>query len=68
MNQVKIPQGDSKVKVELTVKEVMALSGIHFHGNHSVEIAARKKLNEALESAYRIDGADGKSGAEQVVN
>ncbi|RXZ84131.1 hypothetical protein EBB07_03340 [Paenibacillaceae bacterium] len=52
---VKIPQGDQKVTVELTVKEMMALSGVRFHGNHAVEVAARKKLNDALEGTYEIE-------------
>ena len=44
--QVKIPQGDEKVMVELTRKELMALAGIRFYGNHNIEVSARKKLNE----------------------
>jgi hypothetical protein len=55
MNEIKIPQGDSKVKVELTVKEIMALAGIRFRDNHKVEVAARKKLNEALETTYDLE-------------
>ncbi|CAM4458601.1 hypothetical protein [Paenibacillus tarimensis] len=55
MNQVKIPQGDAKVKVELTVKELMALTGVRFHDNHTMKAAARKKLNEALEETYEIE-------------
>ncbi|MFF2481875.1 hypothetical protein [Paenibacillus sp. NPDC058071] len=51
----KIPHGDEKVTVELTVKEAMALSGIRFHNNHHVEVSARKKLNEVLEGTYEID-------------
>ncbi|MFC0396109.1 hypothetical protein [Paenibacillus mendelii] len=57
--QVKIPQGDSKVTVELTIKEVMALAGIRFHGNHNIEISARKKLNEALEESYEFENEQG---------
>ncbi|GGG04599.1 hypothetical protein [Paenibacillus abyssi] len=52
---VKIPQGDEKVTVQLTVKELMALAGVRFHGNHSLEVAARKKLNEVLEETYHIE-------------
>ncbi|HUC93445.1 MAG TPA: hypothetical protein VMS09_15725 [Paenibacillus sp.] len=55
MNSVKIPQGDAKVKVELTVKELMALTGVRFHENHKVEVAARKKLNEVLEDTYHLE-------------
>jgi hypothetical protein len=62
MNEaVKIPQGDQKVTVELTVKELMALAGLRFHNNHDVEIAAKKKINEAIESTYEIEKA-GKHG------
>lgn len=49
---VRIPQGDDTVKVELTVKEVMALSGIKFHNNHSIEVSAKKKLNSVLQGQY----------------
>ncbi|MFC4776864.1 hypothetical protein ACFO9Q_08730 [Paenibacillus sp. GCM10023252] len=52
---VKIPHGDDKLNVELTVKEVMALAGIRFHGNHSLEVSARKKLNSALVETYEKD-------------
>jgi len=51
----KIPHGDDKVTVELTVKELMALTGVRFHDNHSVKISARQKLNEVLEETYEID-------------
>jgi len=54
MNQVKIPQGDAKVTVELTVKELMALTGVRFRENHKLEVEARKKLNEALEGTFDI--------------
>ncbi|MFC4103308.1 hypothetical protein [Paenibacillus xanthanilyticus] len=56
--QVKIPQGDQKVTVELTMKELMALAGIRFHGNHNVEVSARKKLNSVLEEKYEIEGGN----------
>ncbi|WP_028560414.1 hypothetical protein [Paenibacillus pinihumi] len=52
---VKIPQGEEKVTVQLTVKELMALSGIRFHGNHKLEIEARKKLNDALNETFDIE-------------
>ncbi|MGO4537187.1 hypothetical protein [Paenibacillus sp. 2TAB19] len=54
MSTTKIPHGNDKVTVELTVKELMALTGVRFHDNHSVEISARKKLNEVLEGTYEI--------------
>lgn len=55
MNQVKIPNGDEKVKVELTVKELLALAGQRFHEDKDVEISARRKLNEALEDKYSLE-------------
>ncbi|MDQ0061012.1 hypothetical protein [Paenibacillus harenae] len=54
MSTTKIPHGNDKVTVELTVKELMALTGVRFYNNHSVEISARKKLNEVLEGTYEI--------------
>jgi len=53
--QVKIPQGDEKVTIQLTRKEMMALAGIRFHGNHNIEVSARKKLNEALVESIESD-------------
>jgi len=41
-NVTKILRGDDTVTVELTVKELMALTGVSFHNNHGVEISARK--------------------------
>lgn len=49
---VRIPQGDATVKVELTVKEAMALAGAKFPNNHSIEVSARKKLNLVIEDQY----------------
>ncbi|QAY66709.1 hypothetical protein [Paenibacillus protaetiae] len=54
----KIPHGEETVTVELTVKELMALAGIRFHGNHTIEVSARKKLNEAIEEKFDIERAD----------
>lgn len=53
--QAKIPYGDDKITVELTVKEMMALTGVRFHNNHSIEISARKKLNNVLLETYERD-------------
>jgi len=49
---VRIPQGDDTVKVELTVKEILALAGAKFPNNHHIEISARKKLNSVIEGHY----------------
>ncbi|GGG77011.1 hypothetical protein [Paenibacillus radicis (ex Gao et al. 2016)] len=51
----KIPHGDEKVTVELTVKELMVLSGVRFPNNHLLEVSARKKLNEVLEETFEIE-------------
>jgi hypothetical protein len=55
MSSVKIPRGDDKITVELTVKELMALAGIRFHGDHRLEIDARKKLNSVLSGTYELE-------------
>jgi len=55
---LKIPQGDVTVTIELTVKELMALTGVRFQDNNTISAAARKKLIDALEGTYSI-GADG---------
>ncbi|XID93193.1 hypothetical protein ACF3MZ_01240 [Paenibacillaceae bacterium WGS1546] len=52
---VRIPQGDDTVKVELTVKEILALAGAKFPNNHSLEISAKKKLNSVIEEHYIED-------------
>ncbi len=49
---IRIPQGDDTVKIELTVKEAMALAGIKFHNNHKIEVSAKKKLNHIIEDHY----------------
>lgn len=49
---VRIPQGDDTIKIELTMKEAMALAGIKFHNNHKIEISAKKKLNHMIEEHY----------------
>ncbi len=51
----RIPNGDERVTVELTIKELMALTGVRFHNNHGVEVSARKKINEVLAEAYERD-------------
>ncbi|MFC4304914.1 hypothetical protein [Cohnella boryungensis] len=53
---VRIPQGDDTVKIELTVKEVLALAGAKFPNNHGIEISARKKLNSVIQGHYMEDG------------
>lgn len=48
MNEVKIPHGDEKIQVELTVKEALALSGIRFNQKPQIMLDARKKLQHTL--------------------
>jgi hypothetical protein len=55
MEQLKIPNGNEKVTVELTVKELLALAGQKFPQDKSVEISARRKLNEVLEDTYSLE-------------
>ncbi|REK75714.1 hypothetical protein [Paenibacillus paeoniae] len=68
MNLTKIPNGDEKVTVELTVKELMALAGVHFHANHDVKVSARRKLNMVLEDAWEKDGRDNAPISYQFLN
>jgi len=55
MDQLKIPNGDEKVTVELTVKELLALAGQKFPLDRNVEISARRKLNMVLEDTYSLE-------------
>ncbi|MCR2802376.1 hypothetical protein [Paenibacillus soyae] len=68
MNLTKIPNGDEKVTVELTVKELMALAGVHFHSNHDVKVSARKKLNMVLADTSAQDGKQNTSISYQFLN
>ena len=47
--------------IQLTRKEMMALAGIRFYGNHNIEVSARKKLNEVRWKTYASDSAQGNS-------
>ncbi len=46
---VKIPNGEEQITVQLTIKEIMALSGVRFQEDRSIERSARKKLQLAIE-------------------
>jgi hypothetical protein len=49
-SQVRIPQGDDKITVELTVKEAMALStGVRFNQNRKLKSDAQTKIRLSLE-------------------
>jgi hypothetical protein len=49
-SQVKIPKGDEKITIELTVKEAIALTGTRFYDQPEVMFEARKKLKHKLDS------------------
>ncbi|MCR8657888.1 hypothetical protein [Paenibacillus endoradicis] len=57
MNMTKIPQGDELLTVELTVKELIALTGVRFNDNNSLKVSAHKKLNSALEQTMNKEGS-----------
>ncbi|OCT11919.1 hypothetical protein A8709_29085 [Paenibacillus pectinilyticus] len=46
---VQIPQGEEIIRVEMTVKEALALTGAKFNANHKLETDAIKKLKQSLE-------------------
>ncbi|CAM3666289.1 hypothetical protein [Marinicrinis lubricantis] len=48
-SQVKVPKGDEKITIELTVKEAIALTGVRFNGEPQLKRAATKKLMEQLD-------------------
>ncbi|GIP17089.1 hypothetical protein J40TS1_27310 [Paenibacillus montaniterrae] len=58
MEKTKIPHGDEVVTVELTVKELIALTGVRLYDNNSSKISAYKKLNHTLEKAWSADKED----------
>jgi len=47
-NNVQIPQGEEIIRVEMTVKEALALTGTKFNQNHKLETDAIKKLKRSL--------------------
>ncbi len=49
-NQLNIPQGNDQIAVQLTVKELLALSGERFYQDHKLLIEARKKLRQQIEN------------------
>lgn len=54
MTQVKIPHGEEKITVELTVKEAIALTGIRFNSEPKMLFDARKKLKESIEQKNNV--------------
>jgi len=53
MDSTKIPHGDQVLTVELTVKELIALTGVRFNHNHAVKASAHKKLKSALKQTFQ---------------
>ena len=58
MEKTKIPNGDEVVTVELTVKELIALTGVRLYDNNYSKISAYKKLNSTLEQAWKSEKSD----------
>ncbi|UHA72241.1 hypothetical protein [Paenibacillus sp. 481] len=52
---VRIPHGEQTIKVELTVKEAMALMGQRFHEHPSLKSDARRKVAEQIDRLYGIE-------------
>ncbi|UJF31643.1 hypothetical protein [Paenibacillus hexagrammi] len=48
-NTLHIPQGEEIIRIEMTVKEALALTGAKFPQNHKLETDAVKKLKQSLE-------------------
>jgi hypothetical protein len=44
------PQGEELIRVEMTVKEALALSGAKFPLNHKLETEAIRKLKQSIEN------------------
>ncbi|MCZ8523937.1 MULTISPECIES: hypothetical protein [Paenibacillus] len=58
MNNSRIPNGEQRIMVELSVKEAMALaSGVHFHAQPQIAADARKRVRSKLET-YLLPKAD----------
>ena len=47
-NFVQIPHGEEIIRIEMTVKEALALTGTKFNQNHKIETDAIKKLKQSL--------------------
>ncbi|WP_170295601.1 hypothetical protein [Chengkuizengella sediminis] len=53
MNEVKVPKGDEKITVELTMKEAIALTGIRFNQQPELKTEAKKKLMRIIEESKK---------------
>lgn len=61
MSKTKVPQGDELVTVELTVKELIALTGVRFNEDRQIKINAYKKLNSVLDQSFNYDQSSNSS-------
>jgi hypothetical protein len=48
-SNIKIPNSNENITVNLTVKEILSLSGDKFNQDHSTLVQARKKIKQQLE-------------------
>ncbi|WP_201763519.1 hypothetical protein [Chengkuizengella marina] len=53
MNEVKVPKGNEKITVELTLKEAIALTGIRFNQQPELKTVAKKKLMRTIEESKK---------------
>lgn len=60
MDTTKIPQGDQVLTVELTVKELIALTGVRFNHNNAVKASAHRKLRSALKQTIQNESTTDK--------
>ena len=51
---VKIPQGEEKIVIELSLKEAIALTGVRFNNDHDLASDARKKIKESIDEKMKI--------------
>ncbi|WP_040950447.1 hypothetical protein [Gorillibacterium massiliense] len=52
-----IPKGEETVKVELTIKQALALSGFRFNADPRLEAEARKQIMRTVDKALIPDAA-----------
>ncbi|MFS1511429.1 hypothetical protein VQL36_03185 [Chengkuizengella sp. SCS-71B] len=55
MNEVKVPKGDEKITVELTMKEAIALTGIRFNQQPELKTEAKKKLMRIIDESKKLN-------------
>lgn len=58
MNSVVKDQDKSKISVELTPDEALALTGARYNDNHEVQAAAKRKIRTAFEKTFDFQQPD----------